>query len=760
MRLLLALMAALLLALLLIGGLPGRRTDPGPDPGGSPDGRGGPPPAIPLADPVREEPLRSASGGEEDQPVTSRASAVPAVQPPAPEPGTLLIRVVDPSGAPVPRCPVAVVVHHPDLPIDGMPCGQGLTAEEGVARIELDGLPSIRLSDPTFGAGIDLAIDPPVETPLSAAERTEGGVVTLTLPDRYRYLVEDLVVRVLDTDDAPVVGVEVVHEARQVGASQWSELGRATTGADGRAAIPREGEREIAFRQMIMGGRHEFVLRTSIPLREPVRVPTPDHRGETVLRLPPTGSVVVTVLDAGGEPVAKEAWVSLSYRPLGAPQGQRFERGKPMDVRDGRARLTPLGLELELDLSAGLRDSSVEAVRVLAPGPGRAGEEVDVALRLGPERPVLAGRLMDESGPRAGMRFALAFEPAVPDFGNEGSGPRRVRWSHHVTGDDGRFAIPFTGGRAAEGGWQVWIEESSPISGAPDGWIAGCVRVPTSSPLPEAGRLDLGDLTPEPLPLLAAGIVRDPGGRPVERARVRLAYALEPDSRRHYNLGSPQTVGADGAFAFHGLDRVPELLVSATHPDWRSPDDQPVEAGSARVLIDLLPPEPPPPSPPTGQVRGSVRLDEEVSTRTLELVFRAGKRKATMELYRAPFLRELPEGTWTVAVGSRETDWVFHESAPFEVVADRETTLPPIDLTGQLRLLRLRLVHADGRPLDRDRVTVIGPGGEGARLRTDSDGRVSIVTRVGDRSFDVWIDGVARTVLWADEEQELVLGER
>ncbi len=188
---------------------------------------------------------------------------------------------------------------------------------------------------------------------------------------------------------------------------------------------------------------------------DPRRAPA----GPIILRMPPTGSVHVQVLEPDGKPSQRRTTVRLRFASDPAPGSLRFdgsELGVTGMAREGSVTFdrVSLGRELEASVEGGTMPLAKTRFR----GPSGAGEMVDVSVSIGAgvphadgEEPLdLGDRLVSgpELSPGGSLRGFVLLDPGIPTDGisivvsstDRSSVPGGV--AHAGIDGDGKFSIP------------------------------------------------------------------------------------------------------------------------------------------------------------------------------------------------------------------------------------------------------------------------------------------------------------------------------
>ncbi|MBL7008325.1 MAG: hypothetical protein ISR76_04955 [Planctomycetes bacterium] len=336
-----------------------------------------------------------------------------------------------------------------------------------------------------------------------------GETITIRLEKRL-----NLTVMVCTSDGEPAPDVHVALRGERERGSK--NLGVAVSDANGRAVIADVLSLLASFDEPFL----RATIRLPLPLSEPVEAQfdlaaLPDE--PVLLTLPPTGSVVVHLVDEREEPVSAQLPVHLARDDYPEyPPVQNWERSNPLRnlhginrfSREGIVRFPYVGLDLNLAAYAPVNGSQ-ELDAVKAEGPKVPGQEIQLVVRPASGRRLLAGRLVLPSGdpPPPGKMVGLFLCGSSTVFGNwfregpqtDGEGRFRI-----VIGED--FVLPAT----------LVLLHPGEGDGRPWQTVLG---IPAD--LPE-GVSHLGEFLLERAPLLVAGNVLRSDGRPIPGAKVRV----------------------------------------------------------------------------------------------------------------------------------------------------------------------------------------------------------------------------------------------
>lgn len=391
-------------------------------------------------------------------------------------------------------------------------------------------------------------------------------------------------VRVTDENGRPAAGVPV---ALRVGAGDFFsfDLLRASTGADGIGVIPRAAAFTAIFSPMD-GGNFSAAIAAVLPAPVTVTVDIQNLPAEPVeLRLPPTGSVRVSVQTADGRPSTEPLLLALAKARDNpeddddwlAPGMPGFDAAAQRTV-NGEALFHHVGLGLPIQVSAVFPGAPMASI-ARAPGPQRAGETVQLILVEELDYPILIARLVDAAGqPLAGQTVQVQL--LLPDDERDWSNRHEQQ-----TAADGSIRIGLI--PVSEEEACVAIEWLRPADAERPELFT---RQELSRPF-DNGENDLGTITLGPAAHLASGRVLDPDGKPVAEARVTPNHRridelepglidLEPDFARR------KTTDATGAFVLTGAWSDPDLALVVRAPGFL-PAEVVIAPGAQNLEIRL-----------------------------------------------------------------------------------------------------------------------------------------------------------------------------
>lgn len=475
-----------------------------------------------------------------------------------------------------------------------------------------------------------------------------------------------LVLRVVDGEGKPVAGVPV--GLRDSPLEWYGCLWRGTTDERGLARVSRLQETERDF------GRAFACIDTLLPSAQDVVVDLAAPSPEPVeLVLPACGSLSVRIRDARGTLV-----VPQSMRLALASDFDRDEGSiawgvavfDPETLVDGVAvyPFVELGLEIVIEVMV-----SGRSPEVIAKGPQRLGERVELVLDIGDPLVVLAGRLVDERGEAIADRMVQA---ALTGTSDEGIGystePLR-------TDRDGRFeqALSFDSPADLRGTLVL-----TPIgSGAAEGTSASLAVDGALLP----GRNEVGNVVALDPRRLASGRVVDDLGAAISNASIHVLAGV--GEAWGYDAGVQASCDASGNFAVQGATRAPQLQITAWHESHASGYPIDVSVGSTGVKIVLE---------RGASIAGRVLVDEASLLRRLlvrvgraekELEPRTGAERTLLGSDGKFALTRLRSGIVHLEVRDRETKEILATIEDVRLSPGERTTdgrVETIDLRGKI----------------------------------------------------------------------------
>lgn len=556
----------------------------------------------------------------------------------------------------------------------------------------------------------------------------------------------------VDAGGKPVAGVTICLREREKSNGSYDEW-RVKTGADGSATfgpidlftkIENAGELYVAVDGPLEKPLTQRISPRELPARPPVFV------------MPPTGRLVVDVVDAEGHPLDSVERIDVRepYRSmrdaLPAPQRGAAWLAVPSYSATASAHyeLDHVGIGLQFVVAA--QADAIEPVEQTVVGPTKAGETVTLKL-VGAPRDRIRARLLDEKGAPVAERFVeLSW---MTDLGHGG----RQSVGSAMTDAEGRVAIPLSRyGRTryaeAVDQWLEFVARDSE---------KGRVRYEAILPLPKATRLsahDLDDVRVHEVARLVRGIVVDDAGAPVADAEVSVvipvvleagvmysgpAYGWEPALRA--------TSGPDGTFEIFGDAPVGRLAllaeVAARHaatPLQRA-ERTGFEPGAADVKVVLW---------RCGTIVGRVVGDsDEIDTLSwhVESVRADGARTSGACGFNdrdGSFDDTVPIGKATVEITRRGTPIAKFDD--LEVKPGAVLRLPPVELASSAHQCELTIVDELGKPVPAGWIAMADP--DEVRHHDEVKKMFPPGFDMGPRRLDITAFKDGQTTLRSDQE--------
>jgi len=549
--------------------------------------------------------------------------------------------------------------------------------EQAPGRTTAEGAPPESPATPDAAPAVAAASSPPA----SPAQRgSPGERAAAVVPGAGR----PLRVRVLDAGGSPVAGIRV-RLAWHLQARQDESCAR--TDATGTARFADLERRPLARAPGAVWTAGVEELLAAEPIEQEI-APDPHPEEPIVLRLPPTGALVVEAFEDDGTPVRDGSDLVLRIVRPGAPL-EPFQAGVDVDANGtfehGEVHFARVALGLELEGLSLAGDLAAPPARGEGPGPAREGEEARLTLRRTAATTRLVLRAVDGSGmPLAGRSIATTYI--------EGTGTLNTGGAASARESDGEGRLSYTVSSALGPGVHRALDLELRAVGA--------AHVDLTRSFPP-GVLDLGDVVLAPPPPAAAGIALDANGAPVAYAQVEATRldisGLQPregmfgmlsaltDEEGRFSIPTPSDVdpAQPPRLALHAAAR--ELAADLT----------PVAFGRTDLVLELR---------GMGELAGELRTDAGIVPTALEVrAFPVGAEGSLLALE----IRTHPDGrfvepravsgTWTVVVSASGKELARVEDVE---VAPGGTTddprLHPIDLAGQLFEHRVRLLLPDG----------------------------------------------------------------
>lgn len=601
--------------------------------------------------------------------------------------------------------------------------------------------------------------------PVARADDTPGSEIVEPKGDVEERREDPIRVEVVDAEGTPRGGLRVKLElVRRDTPSSSTSVGDATTDAAG-IAVFDHARRDLAER---LEKAARFGIRPQPEFTvEAIDAELPRARFEEISDIPDpvrltvgvTGSILADVRDFEGHPLQAGS-LGISYRPAGSDRSFTSTR-RYVDVVDGTARYDGIGLGLEL-VAAAWPASDGPAGTAKLTGPEYAGHEVRVSLQTGAPWPALVARLVDPTGtPLADKTVDTTLRlmrraPRSPSASTDRPSHSKVR-----TDAQGRFRFVLRGS-PPDGAHRLLLlfprdTQTFASITLDDATLRG-------TPLP-GSTVDIGDVLVTEIPILASGRVVDADGNPLRGAVVDASGILPGQSRSEKLSIDDRSTDADGRFTLR-YAAPPEFIdLYVNERSQRFATLTNIAAGATGLEIvarELTPP------PDSGIVEGSVVADEGLPYDHLEvaLALHGGSRHKTQWAGRFRF-EPVPAGTHAIVVRTRPARIEVRRIddvvvTPGAVTAD--SRLASIDVRGETRYLRLRLVHPDGSPIADTRFWIEDANrtrpGRGSAV-TDSNGRYVVLVPSACAAFELRTNDYATaTVLFADDEREIVIAKK
>ncbi|HHI68070.1 MAG TPA: hypothetical protein ENJ97_01955, partial [Planctomycetes bacterium] len=329
-----------------------------------------------------------------------------------------------------------------------------------------------------------------------------------------------------------------------------------------------------------------------VPLKKPLLTkfdPQKLPRNPLLLTLPPTGRVEVYVQGPKGPVKDGEALATIS--PSGNPGAFGFRlfpprwRNPVVPVKGGKAVFPFVGLGLTLQVAAARTSSPAargegEPSMVKGPGPLEPGQKVTFRLKLSEKATLLVGRALLPSGkPAKKMEMKWKLKCLEKHGGFDLDGFLR-------TDKKGRFSLSIQGGKFTGTERALFL---TPLALGKPGMEG---KADLTRDLPP-GPFDLGDILLEIAPLLAAGKVTDPSGRPISNTEIYIYQGNlpglsfdDPPFQRPQPL-KKTTTDPGGNFRAYQKTSSRELTILARKRGWFQEKPLVVPTGSAGLRVVL-----------------------------------------------------------------------------------------------------------------------------------------------------------------------------
>lgn len=411
------------------------------------------------------------------------------------------------------------------------------------------------------------------------------------------------------------------------------------------------------------------------------RDPPPER---IVLRLPPTGSLVIELANEQRQLVPRRfAARVIALGPAGdVVQRWAWDSPELIGGTDGRAVVPRVGLGTRFRVST----TVAGAHRVDGEGPRSPGKAATLRLLVDPDVPVLRGRITDASCPggsvqvRVRVRCGTTWRSAIVPLDEHGT--FRYSLDRSLIGDTVQCV-------------QVVLAGEQGVA------LARMAVSEPAEPLPP-GELDLGELVLVEPPLVAAGIVVDDAGVPIDTINLDVRAASDEGRSRRVAEFVHVVVAPDGRFVIRGFPTSDDLVLMSGV--FSSASSLPFRRGDTDLRLVV---------PRLAKLGVVVRHDLPPDCRSLlraELIpcdggelHRSSGSSLSPITRDARLLRfsEIPPGRYTLVVR------IAGDHRPLATVEDVDVgrgvvddpRLWSIDVRGKLRLARVRLLDSTGRPV-------------------------------------------------------------
>jgi protocatechuate 3,4-dioxygenase beta subunit len=450
------------------------------------------------------------------------------------------------------------------------------------------------------------------------------------------------------------------------------------------------------------GFRMRWFVGLGAALEKPVEVeldPGALPKEPVQLVMPPTGECEVRVLDPSGAPCHELVEVSLRVLPRDASLTELGERDHLRDAllpncRDGTAlfRHVELGRSFEVHVQ---RNGGNAQHRARGIGPTAAGQRAVIPVRLGERAPVLAGRVLDQSGAvLANARLRSRIEDAQD---------HNVEYSWQIQSD-------------AEGHFQL---DTNEVDGEPGTRTLTIYTVDERDQEFAAARRDLpaqlgpgvhelGDFVLASSPLLVSGSVVDEQGQPIKGA------SITPALKQFWDESNPQSFWWQELYASRGTSddqghfEIRARIDATELGVWASKKESKGEVvlvapGASGVTLRVL---------ATGEIAGVVLLDPSVPRDAVGIAVErddAGSEPSnewtppsTLDEEGKFSIKGLKPANYSVQLNNVTMWSSVHSVADVHVdggAVTRDARLNPLDLRASLRAFQLEIVDADERPI-------------------------------------------------------------
>ncbi|MEO0651501.1 MAG: carboxypeptidase-like regulatory domain-containing protein, partial [Planctomycetota bacterium] len=408
-----------------------------------------------------------------------------------------------------------------------------------------------------------------------------------------------------------------------------------------------------------------------------------DRTGQVVVKLPPTGSLTIRLLEADGSPVLEPCVVGLVAEEPPERKGRAIP-GYSVRSKHGVAHFPAVRVGLPLRAMVFNDQRGIEMLDTVQ-GPRVVGQQLEQTIHLG-QGTTLSMLLMDSSGQWMAKRTIVAFVGGSliarrRELDTWGNG--RLRLGLHEADDPQwieRGSVPvrlYEGVHGPQGG-EAWLNIQLPL---PPGEV-------------DLGRVRLGDHP------FVSGTVVDRAGRPVEHAYVEVvASSGQATVTNHV---SAATTPADGRFRLQSPVFEGPYALRAKAQGLRTLKPLPFEPGGEVTLrLDGV-----------GSLRAEVAGVSWIHARwSLSARLAREDGSALVELEQVSFgpashgFRgdEVPSGRWRVELFHAFDEVPLARVPGLQIEAGQvceDERIQPIDLSGLLTLIALRVRTSEGAAIE------------------------------------------------------------
>ncbi len=485
-----------------------------------------------------------------------------------------------------------------------------------------------------------------------------------------------LTIRLLDAAGAPVPDWSVEFAPDEFGAS-WGSA-HATTDADGLASFAELGQE---FLRAAHRGEPGWVLAgLGGAMERGTAVPLDPWPSETVdIRLPAAGGLVLRLVDGAG--LEGRATASRIGGPeRGWSRGYHFAQA---EIVDGVARFDRLALGLDFELRAWVEGWGGDG-SIPVKGPSQPGESPEAWLDLA-AGPSLRGRLVDPEGaPVADTDCAFSNTPnrRYGSFRTDADGRFHILLSETVAQEERLYLLPHREDRDHRNDLSriAVLELGGEL---PPGWH------------------ELGDVLLESTPTVVAGQVVDEAGDPVDGAWLRVEQPRPGSGDRWDEAAGVDgvSVDAEGRFRIQGLlTREAPTRLKVYADGWLPVEPLPITPGAEDLRIQLR---------QGAFAEARLELPEGFGCWDFALYLHsAGPDEGGVRLRQEDGLwtsRPAEAGEYRLVVRLEDEREPLLEVPGIRLLPGETTRDPrawPIDLRPLLRQLVIRVLDADGEPIE------------------------------------------------------------